>query len=270
MSEKDNLENMSKNEIDPKLRFDALMAGVPDGGLRSVSSISLIVCYIIANINGRVTADNIVQTMDEGMFANHFEVANAISKLKKSGVINEAEDGALTLVNPSKANIELIEMDLPLTIREKSASFVLIALGCSLAPFVGSAKSGFDLMVQIGAGTGAIFLLRWFWMRINAWTEIVGMVVSFLAAVFFQIIWPKISPDPLLFWEKLLWTIAVTTVCWLATTLFTKPEKPEVIANFKSLVRADGRDVGRGLLKAFFASMAIFAIMWGIGKLITL
>lgn len=120
MSDKELLENMSQNEIDPKLRFDALMAGVPDGGLRSVSSISLIVCYIIANINGRVTAENITQTMDEGMFANHFEVADAISKLKKSGVINEAEDGALTLVNPSKANIELIEMDLPLTIRENS------------------------------------------------------------------------------------------------------------------------------------------------------
>ena len=152
----------------------------------------------------------------------------------------------------------------------RGASLVLIVLGCSLAPFVGSAKSGFDLMVQIGAGTGAIFLLRWFWMRINAWTEIVGMVVSFLAAVFFQIIWPKISPDPLLFWEKLLWTIAVTTVFWLAVTLLTKPEKPELIANFKSLVRAEGCDVGKGLLKAFFASMGIFAIMWGIGKLITL
>ena len=152
----------------------------------------------------------------------------------------------------------------------RGASLVLIVLGCSLAPFVGSAKSGFDLMVQIGAGTGAIFLLRWFWMRINAWTEIVGMVVSFLAAVFFQIIWPMISSTPLLFWEKLLWTIAVTTVFWLAVTLLTKPEKPEVIANFKSLVRADGNDVGKGLLKAFFASMGIFAIMWGIGKLITL
>ena len=120
MSDKERIENMSQNEIDPKLRFDALMAGVPDGGLRSVSSISLIVCYIIANINGKVTADNIVQTMDEGMFANHFEVTDAISKLKKSGVINEADDGALTLVDPAKANIELIEMDLPLTIRENS------------------------------------------------------------------------------------------------------------------------------------------------------
>ena len=113
-------ENKSLNEIDPKLRFDAFTAGIQDGGLRSVSSISLIVCYIIANINGRVTADNITQTMDEGMFANHFEVADAISKLKKSGVIEESEDGALKLLNASKANIELIEMDLPLTVRENS------------------------------------------------------------------------------------------------------------------------------------------------------
>jgi len=120
MSDNEALKNMSQNEIDPKLRFDALMAGVPDGGLRSVSSISLIVCYIIANINGKVTAENITQTMDEGMFANHFEVADAISKLKKNGVITESEDGSLTMVNPSRANIDLIEMDLPLTIRENS------------------------------------------------------------------------------------------------------------------------------------------------------
>jgi len=114
------IEKMSKNEIDPKLRFDAFMAGVQDGGLRSVSSISLIVCYIVANINGKVTADNITQTMDEGMFANHFEVADAISKLKKSGVIETDKDGALSLSDISKADIDLIEMDLPLTIRENS------------------------------------------------------------------------------------------------------------------------------------------------------
>ncbi|MBQ9531178.1 MAG: DUF4364 family protein [Eubacterium sp.] len=114
------IEKKSLNEIDPKLRFDAFTAGIQEGGLRSVSSISLIVCYIIANINGRVTADNITQTMDEGMFANHFEVSDAISKLKKSGVISEDENGALTLINTSKANIELIEMDLPLTVRENS------------------------------------------------------------------------------------------------------------------------------------------------------
>lgn len=152
----------------------------------------------------------------------------------------------------------------------RAASLVLIVIGCLMAPFIGSAKSGFDLMVQIGAGTGIIFLLRWFWMRINAWTEIIAMIVSFLCAVFFQLIWPLISTDPLLFWEKLIWTILITTAAWLAATFFTKPEDPEVIARFKALVRADGHDVGKGLLKMFVASIAIFAFMWGIGKIITL
>lgn len=147
-------------------------------------------------------------------------------------------------------------------------SIVLIILGSLMVPFFGSAKAGFDMMVQIGAGTGLIFLLRWFWMRINAWTEIVAMAVSFLCAVFFQFIWPNISDVTLLFYEKLLWTIAVTTVAWLAATLITKPEKPEVIAKFKSLVRADGRDVGMGVLKMFIASIAIYAFMWGITQLI--
>ena len=151
----------------------------------------------------------------------------------------------------------------------RGASLLLIVLGCVMVPFINSAKAGFDLMVQIGAGTGIIFLLRWFWMRINAWTEIVAMGVSFLAAVFFQIIWPQISSVELLFWEKLLWTIAVTTVAWLAATFLTKPEKPEVISNFKSLVRADGHDVGMGVLKMFLASIGIFAIMWGISALVT-
>ena len=145
---------------------------------------------------------------------------------------------------------------------------VLIVLGSLMVPFFGSAKAGFDMMVQIGAGTGLIFLLRWFWMRINAWTEIVAMAVSFLCAVFFQMVLPHISDVTLLFYEKLLWTIGVTTVAWLIATFLTKPEKPEVIANFKALVRADGRDVGKGLLKMFIASIAIFAFMWAIGLLI--
>lgn len=122
---KDNIndiENKSENEIDPRLRFDAFMGGVKEGGLRSVSSINLLVCYIIANINGKVTSENIINTMDEGMIANHFEIADAISKLKKSGTIVENESGALTLVDSSKANIDLIEKDLPLTVREKSIS----------------------------------------------------------------------------------------------------------------------------------------------------
>ena len=143
----------------------------------------------------------------------------------------------------------------------RASSVVLMSLGCVLAPLLESAKAGFDLMVQVGAGTGLVFLLRWFWMRINAWTEIVAMSVSFLCAVFFQIVWPHISVTPLLFWQKLLWTIAATSVAWIVATFATSPESPDTISRFRSLVRADGRDVAKGLLCTFAATVAIFASM---------
>jgi predicted nuclease of predicted toxin-antitoxin system len=114
------IENQSENEINPRLRFDAFMAGVKDGGLRSVSSINLLVCYMVANLNGKVTADNIIKSVDEGMLANHFEISDAISKLKSSGIIIENEDGMLSLIDDSDSSIELIERDLPLTVRERS------------------------------------------------------------------------------------------------------------------------------------------------------
>ena len=108
----DNEKRESENIIDPRLRFDAFTAGIKDGGLRSVASINLIVCYVIANIKEKVTAQNIIDTMDEGMIANHFEVSNAISKLKSQGVINENRDGSLELNGSDKAMIDLVEKDL--------------------------------------------------------------------------------------------------------------------------------------------------------------
>ena len=158
--------------------------------------------------------------------------------------------------------------DRELILVARVSSAILVVVGCALAPFIESAKSGFDLMVQIGAGTGIIFLLRWFWMRINAWTEIIAMLVSFLCAVFFQIVWPHLSATPLLFWQKLLWTMAVTTVAWLVATFLTKPENPAVIARFRSTVRADGRDVGHGVLLAFLAAVVLFSFMALVARLV--
>ena len=148
----------------------------------------------------------------------------------------------------------------------RASSVALMLAGCALAPLIASAKSGFDLMVQVGAGTGIIFLLRWFWMRINAWSEIVAMVVSFLCAVFFQVVWPHVSDRPLLFWQKLLLTIAATTVFWVAATFLTKPEPEGTIRRFRSLVRAEGRDVGMGVLWTFLASVGIFGFMALVAK----
>lgn len=120
MKDYNDIENLSKNEIDPRLRFDAFTAGMKDGGLRSVTSINLLVCYIIANINGKVTAQNIIDAVNEGMIANYFEISDAIARLKKANTIVEDENGVLSLNVDAGASIDLIEHDLPLTIREES------------------------------------------------------------------------------------------------------------------------------------------------------
>lgn len=114
-------ENINKiNETIPKLRFDAFMGNVKDGGLRSVSSIYLLVCYVVANLNKRVSVDTIVEAVDGAMIANHFEITDAISKLLKSGTIKENEDKMLYMDDTDIAEIDLIEKDLPLTIRQRS------------------------------------------------------------------------------------------------------------------------------------------------------
>lgn len=95
----DKTQNLHENEADPRLRFDAFTAGVKNGGLRSVTSINMLVCYIVATIGDKVTAQNIIDTVDEGMIANHFETADAISRLKKNGVIKENDDGTLKLLD---------------------------------------------------------------------------------------------------------------------------------------------------------------------------
>ena len=118
------INNLSENEIDPRLHFDAFMGGVKDGGLRSVNSIYLLICYIVENVDGRVTSDVIFKAMDESGVANHFEVADAIDKLIKKNTLIENEDGSLSLNKNTGASIELIEKDLPLTVRSRSVELV--------------------------------------------------------------------------------------------------------------------------------------------------
>ena len=86
------------------------------------------------------------------------------------------------------------------------------------------------------------------------------MFVSFAVALALQFgfaDWPS--------WRKMLVTIAVTSVSWLAVTLLTKPTDAATAARFKAAVRADGRDVGRGLLLMAVASFAIFDLMYMVG-----
>lgn len=113
-----------ENEFNPALQFDAFTAGIEDGGLRSSSSISIIVCYIIANCQKKITGQNIIDAMVVGKIANYFEVSNAISKMSNKGYIKEDENGYLSITADCRFLIDLVENDLPLTIRERSIELV--------------------------------------------------------------------------------------------------------------------------------------------------
>ena len=139
-------------------------------------------------------------------------------------------------VRPQAADRELIWVG-------RASMLFLLLLACWIAPMLKSAKAAFDLMLLIGAGSGSVFLLRWFWMRINAWTELTGMGVSFVVALVLQFGFPEMLP-----WQRMLITIAITSVSWLAVTFLTRPTDPAVAARFQSAVRASGRDVGIFLL----------------------
>jgi hypothetical protein len=101
-----------------------------------------------------------------------------------------------------------------------------------------SAKNAFDIILQIGAGTGLLYLVRWYWWRVNAWCEIVAMVSSFLTSIALLIL----AKNGVAFstHAALLWTIAVTTVCWLVTAYVGPQTDREVLIRFCTLVRPFG------------------------------
>lgn len=115
------------------------------------------------------------------------------------------------------------------------STVILMILAALLALALSSALSTFAILLQIGAGTGLIFILRWFWWRINAFSEITGMIVSFVVALFFEF-----SNLGLEDYEKLIYGVAVTTVSWIAVTLLTRPTDTTVLARFYNEVTPYG------------------------------
>lgn len=116
----------------------------------------------------------------------------------------------------------------------------LMVLAAILALYLSNALEAFNILLQIGAGTGLIFILRWFWWRINAYTEISAMVISFIVAVYFESIHNKLGFLPIppeMSYLKLLLGVSITTVTWILVTLFTKPEDDKVLLAFYQKVR---------------------------------
>ena len=167
-----------------------------------------------------------------------------------------------------------------------------------LASFVGlqleTAMQAFQILLQIGAGTGLVFLLRWFWWRINTWSEISAMVISFVVAVYFGFFHTKLGFAK---WEpsaELVVGVAVTTVGWIVVTFLTPPVNTETLRDFHAKIRPLGRgwdaivtprdgskrdgsgdlesgssgEFTAGLLSWFLGCVLVYAALFGTGFLL--
>ncbi len=118
------------------------------------------------------------------------------------------------------------------------STVVLMALAALLALALTNALQAFNILLQIGAGTGLLFILRWFWWRVNSYSELAAMVISFLIAIYFEFIHTQVLGfAPMQDYQKLLTGVSITTVGWLSVALLTPPADHKVLVSFYKLVK---------------------------------
>jgi solute:Na+ symporter, SSS family len=104
-----------------------------------------------------------------------------------------------------------------------------------------SVEQGWKLLIGLGAGTGLVFILRWYWWRVNAWSEISAMVASFVTStVLASYGYDILNPSSTSYASGILITVGVTTIVWLTVTLLTAPETPATLERFYRQVRPGG------------------------------
>ena len=161
---------------------------------------------------------------------------------------------------------------------------LLVIASAWVSVHLGSIASGWQVVLQIGAGTGAVYILRWYWWRINAWSEISAMVCSLLVTVVLTHWQPFVGNSSLVFAKSALTTTILTTLVWLMVTLLTKPEPESVLRSFYGRVRPDPRgwqhiasqmpdvsshrDLGGNLCAWALGCATIYMCLFGTGKLL--
>ena len=120
------------------------------------------------------------------------------------------------------------------------ATVVSLMLGSGLGLLLTDAGQAFNLLLLIGAGTGGLFILRWFWWRINAWTELVAMGGSLVVAGYFTFLHDGLDIVALAAHEKLIWGSLLTTLVWVVATYLTPPESDKTLNAFVAKVNPGG------------------------------
>jgi Na+/proline symporter len=166
----------------------------------------------------------------------------------------------------------------------QAATVILMLASCVVTWYQDSIAGAWTFLIAVGAGTGSVYILRWFWWRINAWSEVSAMAASFAVSIVLQLGFGLRSGDPLEFAWIVLITVAASSAAWLATTWLTRPEPMETLLAFYRRVRpgaalwgpvaaaatdvVPARDGLLNLMDWAAGCVLVYASLFGVGKLI--
>ena len=136
-------------------------------------------------------------------------------------------------VKPDASEKELVKVG-------RLSTVVLMIASALFALLLSNALEAFQILLQIGAGTGLLFIMRWFWYRINAYSEVTAMTVSFILALYFKLIHIKLGFDPIANDIQLVLGVAITTVSWVVVTLLTSPSDKSTLNEFYKITQPGG------------------------------
>jgi solute:Na+ symporter, SSS family len=164
------------------------------------------------------------------------------------------------------------------------ATILLTVTSAVITHYMDSIAGAWKLLIVTGAGTGAVLILRWYWWRINAWSEVSAMATAFVVSIVLQTAFHLDSDNPVQFAYLILITVAVTTVVWLVVTFATAPESDATLVGFYRRVRPSvsgwsrvarlapevtaSSDLGWNLLDWLCGCALIYGALFGIGKII--
>jgi len=193
--------------------------------------------------------------------------------------------GASYLVNDFyKRFLKPTETDRHYVLMSQLATVLLTICSAIITRYMDSISGAWKLLLLTGAGTGTVLILRWYWWRINAWSEVSAMISAFVVSIVLQSIFGLDSDNPVQFAQIMLITVAITTVVWLAVTFATAPEPNAKLESFYRRVRPSefgwrpiaklapdvppARDFGWNMLDWLCGCAMIYGALFGTGKII--
>ncbi len=200
----------------------AAFPGVEESVVRHDMAYAAMLTFLPAGLLGLVVASLIAAYMSTISTHLNWGASYLVHDVYKRFVAPEASERRLVLVG-----------------RLSTVALMLVAGLISL--WLENALQAFQILLQIGAGTGLLFLLRWFWWRVNAASELTAMIVSFLVAFYFQFVHARMFGLELAAWQQLVIGVGVTTVAWLAVALAGTPTDEGVLRSFYRTIRPGGR-----------------------------